>query len=388
MATLAPANANGAIPNAPGGIGENGAHAHPDAANGNDNSANGPIYVDTQHDDMIHDAQMDYYGTKLATSSSDRTVKIYDVIQTQTDSNAPNAQQPSYHQTATLTGHSGPVWQVSWAHPKYGIVLASCSFDGSIILHRETRPREWTPLHTARNLHDSSVNSVQFAPHEYGLIVAGASSDGRVSVLQHQNDDSWLVDYVQDSHLGVNALDFAPFASYEGEGGSGSDSNKEQNEDVNANPVATSHPTMRMVTGGCDNRIRFWKKIMDSNQTHTKWQTDPSPIDTTNLSHSDWIRDVAWAPSSAILPDVNLVASCSEDRTVILWTQTGGEGQPWIPQLLHTFDDPVWRVSWSVTGCVLAVSSGDDKVTLWKQQAFGSDGDGECVWAQVGSVNE
>lgn len=29
-----------------------------------------PIYVDTQHDDMVHDAQLDYYGTKLATGSS------------------------------------------------------------------------------------------------------------------------------------------------------------------------------------------------------------------------------------------------------------------------------------------------------------------------------
>ncbi len=28
------------------------------------------IYVDTQHDDMVHDAQLDYYGTKLATGSS------------------------------------------------------------------------------------------------------------------------------------------------------------------------------------------------------------------------------------------------------------------------------------------------------------------------------
>ena len=28
---------------------------------------------------MQHDAQMDYYGTKLATCSSDRSVKIFDV---------------------------------------------------------------------------------------------------------------------------------------------------------------------------------------------------------------------------------------------------------------------------------------------------------------------
>jgi hypothetical protein len=30
----------------------------------------GPIYIDTQHEDMVHDAQMDYYGAKLATCSS------------------------------------------------------------------------------------------------------------------------------------------------------------------------------------------------------------------------------------------------------------------------------------------------------------------------------
>ena len=29
-----------------------------------------PVYIDTQHDDMIHDAQLDYYGCKLATCSS------------------------------------------------------------------------------------------------------------------------------------------------------------------------------------------------------------------------------------------------------------------------------------------------------------------------------
>jgi len=35
----------------------------------------GEIIVDC----VQHDAQMDYYGTKLATCSSDRSVKIFDV---------------------------------------------------------------------------------------------------------------------------------------------------------------------------------------------------------------------------------------------------------------------------------------------------------------------
>ena len=33
-------------------------------------SGGGPIAIDTQHDDMVHDAQLDYYGCKLATASS------------------------------------------------------------------------------------------------------------------------------------------------------------------------------------------------------------------------------------------------------------------------------------------------------------------------------
>ena len=32
-------------------------------------------------------------------------------------------------------------------------------------------------------------------------------------------------------------------------------------------------------------------------------------------------------------------------------------------RVLHTFDDVVWHVSWSVSGNILAVSGGDNKVT-------------------------
>ena len=35
--------------------------------------------IDTQHGDMVHDAQFDYYGRRLATCSSDRIIKVYDV---------------------------------------------------------------------------------------------------------------------------------------------------------------------------------------------------------------------------------------------------------------------------------------------------------------------
>jgi protein transport protein SEC13 len=66
-----------------------------------------------------------------------------------------------------------------------------------------------------------------------------------------------------------------------------------------------------------------------------------------------------------------------QDKTVIIWTQNA-PGQPWQKQLLKPdpFPETVWRVSWSLSGAILAVSSGDNKVTLWRE---GLKGDWENV---------
>ncbi len=61
---------------------------------------------------------------------------------------------------------------------------------------------------------------------------------------------------------------------------------------------------------------------------------------------------------------------------MIIWTNEGaggGGGGTWTPKTLHTFDDVVWHVSWSVSGNMLAVSGGDNRVTLWKENLAGGD---------------
>jgi len=271
--------------------------------------------------------------------NTDRTVKIY------------NVSGSSYEHTATLQGHSGPVWQVSWAHPKFGVLLASCGFDGSVLIHRETQPRQWTLLYNAQQLHSSSVNGLAFAPHEFGLWLAAASSDGKVSILSHQPDNSWTVQYLDDCPLGVNSVSWAPAGAYYD----------------SSNPDVPDVP--RLVTGGCDNRVRFWMRRGD------EWVQETTPV----VQHSDWVRDVAWAPP--LLPNVNVVASCSEDKKVFIWTQTGGAGAEWKPALLKEFEAPVWRVSWSLTAQMLAVSSGDNNVSLWRA---GLDG----KWSQMSSAED
>ncbi len=69
------------------------------------------------------------------------------------------------------------------------------------------------------------------------------------------------------------------------------------------------------------------------------------------------------------------IASASQDRTVRIWTSDSATPTQWTSKVLQ-FDAVVWRVSWSLSGNVLAVSGGDNKVTLWKENL---KGDWECV---------
>ena len=149
--------------------------------------------------------------------------------------------------------------------------------------------------------------------------------------------EGWSVSQFKDSALGCNAVSWAPFHSVGSQGPTG--------------------PIRRVVTASCDKTIKIWS-LVEGETDWTKQELSSAP------AHSDWVRDVAWAPSTGL--PVNLIASCSEDKHVYVWSQTVDDSA-WKRELLHIFDAPVWRVSWSVTGNVLAVSSGDHKVTLWKE---------------------
>ena len=96
-----------------------------------------------------HDAQLDYYGKRLATCSSDRTVKVFDVVdgEPQRSTGGHTLKGCAHAVSGLLLGelmdckkknsHTGPVWQVAWAHPKYGHILASCSYDGKVLIWKE-----------------------------------------------------------------------------------------------------------------------------------------------------------------------------------------------------------------------------------------------------------
>jgi protein transport protein SEC13 len=312
--------------------------------------------VETGHADTVHDAQLDFYGRRLATCSSDRTIRIFDV-----DTSGSRAL------VTTLEGHDGPVWQVAWAHPtRHGRpILASCGFDGRVILWIEDSPGGQWRVYYDYAWHASSVNSVCFAPHEYGLIFACASSDGYVSVCEQQSDGSWNERRVSESRdggahthsLGANSVSWAPAVA---PGGLWM-------------PEMAAPPQKRIVTAGCDQLIKVWK----CDEANSNWVLDGPPLS----GHREMVRSVAWAPSIG-LPRA-IIASAGQDKRVIVWSRehaspsaTAGAAAPtaadWTKVELPLFASPVWSVNWSPTGSALGVACGDETVSIWKEELDGT----------------
>jgi protein transport protein SEC13 len=257
------------------------------------------------------------------------------------------------HPIDHVRSHEGAVWCVSWAHPKYGILLASSSYDGQVHIWRESpsqiasKPPQWDRVFTS-TLHTASVNMVAWAPPDLGCLLACASSDGMVSVLEF-NQGAWSNTKFQAHGLGVNAVSWAP------SGVPGAIARKDAG--------APQQSIRRFATGGSDNSVKIWE-----------WNAQAQTYNTVSVlpnGHSDWVRDVAWSPT---LLSKSYIASASQDKTVRIWTSTG-DGEWKLAKTLD-FDAVLWRVSWSLSGNILAVSGGDNKVTLWKENL---KGEWECV---------
>jgi len=131
------------------------------------------------------------------------------------------------------------------------------------------------------------------------------------------------------------------------------------------------------VTGGCDNLVKIWKYSDEEKGGSGSWV-----LEETLLGHKDWVRDVAWAPSVGL--PLSTIASCSQDGIVKIWRKEVGNGGfsiQYQSNELYQFPDVVWHVSWSFTGNILAVSGGDNEVTLWKESE-------DNKWEKISEVNK
>lgn len=255
---------------------------------------------------------------------------------------------------------------MQWAHPKYENILATCGYDKKIKIWKEVKAQSWDVVYEFQAA--ASVGSISWAPWEYGVILGAGAADGTVHIIQRKGDDSWAQLTYPGHDGGVNALSWGP----------ATEPSMLSHEHISS-MVDPSHsklvlPTKRFVTAGCDGKLKFWH-----------FQENKFAITKELIAHEDWVRDVAWCNNIGLIQDT--VASCSEDQKVKIWKRTPAPSSDpskddWVQAAEININCPAWKVSWSQVGNLLAVSGGDNQVTVLQEKAASGE------WETVSKVSE
>ncbi|XP_050794782.1 nucleoporin SEH1 isoform X5 [Gopherus flavomarginatus] len=338
-----------------------------------------PIAAD--HRDLIHDVSFDFHGRRMATCSSDQSVKVWD-----------KSENGDWHCTASWKGlqgrgvdcfweqrramagrepalaplcaaaiseplktHSGSVWRVTWAHPEFGQVLASCSFDRTAVVWEEIvgesndKLRGQSHWVKRTTLVDSrtSVTDVKFAPKHMGLMLATCSADGVVRIYEApdvMNLSQWSLQHEISCKLSCSCISWNPSSS-------------------------RAHSPM-IAVGSDDNSSNTLAKVQiyEYNENTRKYAKAE-----TLMTVTDPVHDIAFAPNLG--RSFHILAVATKDVRIFTLkpvrkelTSSGGLTKFEI-QIVAQFDNhnsQVWRVSWNITGTVLASSGDDGCVRLWK----------------------
>lgn len=141
----------------------------------------------------------------------------------------------------------------------------------------------------------------------------------------HLDDGTWDASLFTAHPTGCNAISWSPSVL---PGSLINPQTRLANAPSGQNAPTSPPPVQRFITAGSDNLLKVW--VLNANTTTGSFSTPAFDGANANLTwvleetlegHSDWVRDVAWAPNVG-LPK-SYVASCGQDRRVIVWTKDG-----------------------------------------------------------------
>lgn len=319
------------------------------------------IPITHDHQDVIHDIAYDYYGRRIATCSSDHSVKVFDL-----------SENEQWTLSASWKVHSGSVWRVTWAHPEFGQILGTCSFDRTAIIWEEIVSETSSTTGQKSQKHwikrcslvdsRSNVTDIKFAPKHLGLIVATCSQDGNFRIYEAvdiMNLTQWSLQHeIEASKLRCSCLAWNP----------------------------SPYHSPLLAVGSDDPNVGSTKiNLFEYKENSRKW----SKIGSVG-AEIDPVYDVEFANNIGRSFHTLAVAS----KNVRIYQLKPFSKEPndnsntkfditKVAQF-EEHDGQVWRVSWNITGTVLASSGADSIVRLWKANYLNN---WKCVTALKQSEN-
>ena len=150
--------------------------------------------ISTEVIEDICDIETDFYCRNLAVGTSSGKIYIYD------------KKNGTASKISEIIAHIGPVYKLSWSHPCFGPILASCGFDKKVNLFKIDINNQLEKLYE-HEMHNNSVKTLKFSPSSNNLLLISGDLNGNIITCEYTNKNV-ILQKTFGHDYGVNSIDF------------------------------------------------------------------------------------------------------------------------------------------------------------------------------------
>jgi len=264
--------------------------------------------IDTFKTDIegeITDIKPNYYGKKIAISTSSGNVYIYQIIHDKLEF------------STEFKAHLGAVFKVEWSNPKFGIMLITTGFDRCVKIFTENYQGQFDLMYEY-NEYTNLVNSLTISLDSDKFIFISGSLDGNIVIHEYKNQQIENIKlYAHD--FGVTSISFF------------------------------KKNCQQFITSGFDNLVKIWK--FSNNLNSYKNIFTVKDLDTITRSVSCKVNDFI---------------TCGDDGILYYWKKNGEA--TWEKKEIYSHNSPLVKCEFNEEGNVICCIGNDGVEKLIKDK--------------------